>query len=738
MSKKNRIIMMLAAFLILGVRPAAALETVGEATLDYQIINGIPLTGKFQEYQNFHEDRFEPSGTLRVTGGDYLFIGSFRNLSMDDRQAELTVEKGSKLEVGLTLLEYPHFYGYGRTLYERYGSGYYLPDPLQNVNQVGPTINRMNNIKSAFTTQSVPVTLRFRDALVGGEVAYDVRRDLQIRVNGSQKLRKGTRPIGMAFGMSNVNELPEPLDQITTEGGVTAEFTRGKFAMTAESSLSSFDNRIPSYTYDNFQRLHDTSGTPGSGRTAGPPDNLARHMSLAAYSDHLKNTRVSGSVAYAVWTQNDPFLPYTINSAVDQTAPVTARPPAWMGDASALPAPISSLNGRIETLVLNGRVATRPVPELELVAKVRDYRMWNKTPEITFPGRVSFDGRWAPGDLSNHHFDYQTLSYGGDVNYRPLRRITFSGGYGIEELERHAREMEKSEETTLKGGVSVTPVEMLKISTTYTRADRDASHFNMDDYKNASGAFIEGPGLRRYDVASRLRRRLKSEATVKPLSGLHATYAYTVGSTRYRPEDGAELTGGVPGNQPQMYGVKSDDHRISTLSLGWDVTSRLSLGFYSDKEVYDTYQLSNNSTGTPTQDFATDFIILTQDKYWSYDLSADYEFNEVWSADVAWGRFESLGSFHPSNPPGTATAEEWLPDTTTEKTDYMMGVGCRVTPAVRTRVYYRIAKWTEYDWASNPHYVENWDTAAYNAVYLGLYEGSYCAHIVGGSLTAQF
>src|SRR5262249_6422025 len=113
------------------------------------------------------------------------------------------------------------------------------------------------------------------------------------------------------------------------------------------------------------------------------PSNQANGASATAGVDLPFNTRYMGTVAYTNMRQNDQFLPFTV-TPFSATGGV---PAGWAGtpgiptnSTAALPA--QSLNGNINTLLVNNVITAQITPDLKFKANYRYYNYDNDTPEI--------------------------------------------------------------------------------------------------------------------------------------------------------------------------------------------------------------------------------------------------------------------------------------------------------------------------------------------------------------------
>src|SRR5262249_40893225 len=98
---------------------------------------------------------------------------------------------------------------------------------------------------------------------------------------------------------------------------------------------------------------------------------------------------VNGSFFYDQMKQNDPFLPYTLNTAIVGIALNGSQfDPTNPGNL-----PARSLNGKVNTTSFTGNAGNRFGP-FDLTLRYRYYDYDDKTPRIEFPGYVRFQAVW--------------------------------------------------------------------------------------------------------------------------------------------------------------------------------------------------------------------------------------------------------------------------------------------------------------------------------------------------------
>src|SRR5262249_17541530 len=138
--------------------------------------------------------------------------------------------------------------------------------------------------------------------------------------------QNGTRPIGTILNSSPSasatagfgEELPEPIDYWTNLFLAGIEYGHRSLVVQGGYTGSYFNNNIPALTWDNpFRLTNEQITNPLSGRMALYPDNHANYLNFAAGTDLTKYLHVTASISPGWLRQDQAFLPYTTNTAIN-------------------------------------------------------------------------------------------------------------------------------------------------------------------------------------------------------------------------------------------------------------------------------------------------------------------------------------------------------------------------------------------------------------------------------------
>jgi hypothetical protein len=359
-------------------------------------------SSKFTEYREVPKGVFVPYFKLFSKGEklDFNLIG--KNVRQDDQSYNGWL-KTSSVDVYFDYNQTPHNMGNnGRTIMTEVSRGVWtMSDALQQslgtANNATPTTGRNvtfydSLLASSFASAGLVDVSKTRNR---GSVAFDLGKKLpfDLTLTYMRELKSGYRGEdggGIYSAVQSVVEVPGPLNEITQDIGVRAAYNFKKGNLHGSFSRNVYNNRAETLTIDNpfqwFDTPYLTSPAPATGggtqaRWINAPDNEASSGNLGFLLKFAKQTRLGGDVSMARWTQNAPFYPFTINSAI--LTPSGAR----ADSLSALQRP--SLDGKINTSTLNFTFSSRPVENLAIKANFRSYELTNKTNRFVVTGDVA-------------------------------------------------------------------------------------------------------------------------------------------------------------------------------------------------------------------------------------------------------------------------------------------------------------------------------------------------------------
>jgi MtrB/PioB family decaheme-associated outer membrane protein len=604
---------------------------------------GVSGVGTDTDSSRFREYRAVPTGVVlpfvRFAGDkDFRYDVVGENVLQRDARYRVLAEPGSFFGIRAEYQKIPHSFGNnGHTLLEQTAPGVLsMSDTLQQTFQ--------DTIKKQFDTNKAGINFAFLNALVSpsleaahsvdlsllrerGQVEVRLTRDkpYDIRLSYFQEKRRGDRAAGTSFGFGNVVETPEPIDYRTRDFGASLEWKQSWGLLRGGFHFNDFSNKIPSESFDNpFRALDSTDasaytgpasgsiGGPRVGRVSLPPDNKSVTGSLGFLAKFGGNSRLSTDASLSQWTQNEPFMAFTTNTAI--------RTPFNASDVSTLPA--RSLDGKIKVFSLSSALTSRPSPHLNLAARFRRYDLSNDTPRIPFDqGYVRFDAVFEAIPRISVPYGYTTDALTLSASY-DFGQVTVEGGYKLDRWDRTFRETEKTTQNVGYAKVDVRASDWLVLRGTAEKGSRsfsgleierseDASQLNPGAPTNllavpAAGTTLCPVGIvcnLRYDQASKDLERYGAILELSPGGKATVTLSYLKGKDDYKES---------------VFGLTKSDNESLTGEVDYTPTDRVNVFAFYTRENINTSQRGRQSGATVSTNPLDDWTSDIQDKVDSF------------------------------------------------------------------------------------------------------------------------
>lgn len=470
----------------------------------------------------------------RVSGSGVVAELWASDVAFNNQRYTLRISDPGDHYLMLEYNEVPHLYStQARTLYGGTNPSILrISDNVQSALETAPLTPAGDLTRAAIIDENV----HRRDIAVSretGRVAFRWTPSAawDVRFEYSNENRTGSAPFGTALNGFNTIEIPAPVSYTTQNFVASAQYV-GKLAEDRNWSLavayngSLFHNDYTSVTFDNPFRLSAPTGsnnTANEGRASLAPSNEAHRLTVTGAIDLPFSGRYVGTLSYSEMLQNEPFLPFTINSSILSSTGVP------MTDLSLLPA--RSLHGEIDELLFNNLLTMRFSPSLTGTARFRHLQIDNNTPALFFPEYVRADGQRQTDDRQNYRPAYTRTTSGVDLNWRPRAGWTIGASAGWDRYDRDNREADVTNEYTGRLFLDARPEqwEWLRLRTSVLHAERrfesyDAlNNVGVIGYPPAGVGFVQNPLLRKFDMADRNRTRIDASAELSFESGLTIT-----------------------------------------------------------------------------------------------------------------------------------------------------------------------------------------------------------------------
>ncbi|HEV8590430.1 MAG TPA: MtrB/PioB family outer membrane beta-barrel protein [Pyrinomonadaceae bacterium] len=459
-------------------------------------------TAKFQEVRDVPKGIFIQNLKLDFNSADSPYWLAIRGYEIRERDQRigLNFERIGKYRTQFIWDQIPHSFGTGQSFLQRTEPGLYQVSPtlrasLQAVTQPDATRTPVNGPLPTLVRQELrtaPFTnVRLRRDQALFRQTYQPSENVEVYFQVSWLRNRGTRPMSAGTfvrravpggGLADIGgsweglgqEFLEPIDQRTTDFKVGAQFSGKRWRAGAEYDLSLFRNRIESLIFENPFRVTDEEGClpnppPLPPLTCGaqnrfrmvrwqndlPPNNDSHTITFWASLDVTPQTQMRALFSLAYWSQNDPFLPWTQNTAIvpthwDALSPIT-RPT----DVNQLPA--RSLNGKMRNINQEYALVNRS-NSFRFQAQYRSQFLDNQSPMIVFPGYAAFgDSSWRAArtdfynlPIENLDWDFRRQNIDAGFQWDVLPQLTWRADYDWEIWNRKFRDVNRNNQHSIR------------------------------------------------------------------------------------------------------------------------------------------------------------------------------------------------------------------------------------------------------------------------------------------------
>ena len=683
----------------------------------FQILKD-PGSAKFQEYRQVKEYLQLNRFGFDLTKGNYYFRVGANEFGKTDQRAAARFGLVRKWKNKISWSQTPHLLSTStREFFVNAGGGVFVvSDSIQRRLQ-----SAAGNLKS-FLDNAQPRALSFQRNTAAATTELKPRSDVTFKAGYINERKVGSKQLGVTLRFDPA-ELPEPLNYETHRLSASAELARKNFSAAVGYSGRIFNNKTEVVIRDNLFRVtSDTINNPLRARLALPVDNVSHNFTFTGTHNLPKRTRSVATVSYGVATQNESFLPHTINSFITDTS-------------GGLTLPAASLDGKFKTLSVNYQISSRPVEKLSLKGKARYYEFDNQTPSLDFPSYVAY------GDMSletrgreNLPYGYIKRDFGGEAGYQIVRQANASFAYTRENISRNHREVKSSKEDILKGTLDVRPATWVTLRSSYAHAARRSQEYDTLFFEHSfpEGEAVTNPAmslneLRRFDVYNRDRDNVELSSQLSPIDVLDVGLSFS-----FAQDEFADTDYGLEALWNRGWGIDISYTPIPRLTLFGDVGREDGRG-----EMESRYRAVVGDTARDSLN--NDWSGALRDRFENYGFgfSAD-----VWPKKLSWGanygfsfsRSALTAAFAPGGP--TAGNAVSFPNVYYKLHRIGSQVSYRLTGQTALKFSYWYEKYLETDWAIDP--MQPFMAAANRSVFLGFQVPDYEAHVLALKLSYAF
>ncbi len=378
--------------------------------------------------------------------------------------------------------------------------------------------------------------------------------------------------------------LRAPVDYETTEANLGLSYSGQRLNLAGSVNYSDFNNRDDVLSWQNPYSDFgpDVRYPDGSGGLGLAPDNDQWAGRLTGTYMFSARTRLQVDGSYAVASQDQNYLDYSVNPALDVTTAL----------------PTNSYDGEVATSTLNARLLFSPLAKMnaEVFYKYRDR---DYDADRNGYNYIRGDGSNQPGTdftVYNTNHDFRSETGGLEVQYRLPLRSKASFRYEYEEDTRKNAATNRTKEDRFTVAYRIQPWSNLTAKVEVLYADRRAdtyqwaqSYYALLDTGLINATpddqrYINHPELMQYYLANREQWQTKADFTWLPADQWNLNLNLQWRDDNY---DASRL------------GLTSAEWYRSYVSASYVPTAALSATLYAGYDYYETDQESRAFNGGP-------------------------------------------------------------------------------------------------------------------------------------------
>lgn len=652
---------------------------------------------------------------------NYFLTFQTRNSWQNDRAFRATFGDYGKYHFELDWNSTPHdFTNTAVTLFTPGGAGVFTIPADVRAKLIGNPASL-----PAILMGATPLDIALQRKLGSGIFEYTPNGAWTLLLQYAHENENGHRPFGaIVNGSTNMLELPEPIDYRIHEAKAGVEYGNRRGGFQAGYTASVFDNEASTLVFDNPFRDTNALGGSARGRMALYPDNNAQSLNFAGAVNLSDSTRFMAAVSPEWMRQNDPFLPYTINS---------------LAGVPNLPA--TSLNAVKTRLAMNYTLASHPLANLSVTAHYRDYDYTNDTRSLLFPSYVQADSSITNLARQSLPYSFNRQNLGVEATWLMHKGDALTIGYDFENLDRAHRDVAKSQEHTGSIKLDLNPKKWILFRGSFKHAQRNplAYVFNQELSPMGEGASaVPLPdGWRRFDEAARTRNKADALLEIDATDRLSLTASFGTLQDRFGDT---------------IYGVLGSRGLDSTFDASYLLGANISLFGNYAYERYKSDQRSrqyagpsgsapaNSTANNDWESYMRDGVHTIGAGISATGLRRKLTVDSFYSLSMAKGNIATRTLGNPLLSGFLVTAIQDYPETGNRFHTVTGAIRYQLANNVFSKVEYRFERYDRADFqiAGMSPYMVPFDSRTNTSIFLGADVPGYHVHILSVSLDYRF
>jgi len=449
-----------------------------------------------------------------------------------------------------------------------------------------------NSIARQFDLQS-------RRDTFAGEARISATNNFDFILGFNTYKRTGNMPWGGNFAFPLLMEMPLEIDNRETEMKVGIEWASHQGMFNATYEHAKFDQNIPTFRWDNPQRVTDfcqygisgqapgtcynprgyivSDGGPNDGLMSMFPTNTLDTFSTTAMVKLPVNTTANASFSYGSARQDEALIGWTSNPVIANAAVYASFP-----ELAHLPRDSAQL--RVGYTTATASLRSRPHKDITLTARYRyngrsdfsrpfhgvEYVRMDAVPEET-------GGEAEPLNIDRNTFDANVAFTG--IPYTSLRV-----GYQYYRLEHGVRTTQGYEDDTARISLDTVGNQYFTLRAIYEHTNRDVINLSEEALEHAAMQ----PAARFYDEAARKSDKATFILELTPSDAFGINFSMAYGKDDYQE-----------GDPEQEFGLLNNKNTSYTVGINYAPSAKVNLGADYGHEKYEAFQESRNANPSP-------------------------------------------------------------------------------------------------------------------------------------------
>ncbi|WNC69016.1 MtrB/PioB family decaheme-associated outer membrane protein [Thalassotalea nanhaiensis] len=595
---------------------------VSDDNFSFGQYNGLSEEGTKVNLSGSYRD-FNTDSTLT----DYWQFNA-QNLGLDNRELSIALGQVRAYKVAFhfnQIQQVKNFTGF--TPFSDNGDSLVLPRGLFTLPNSWVAAQTTDGM-TAFNTIASPFEQTLERERLSLEYSQYFGKNWFLTSDFSSEEKTGTKTTGAAF-YANVQNghsaiLPQSIDQTTNKMELSIAYNQALYSVKADYLLSQFDNDKSSLIWQNpYSSLigPNVAYPDGTGQIGAEPDNDFHQLRISGHYVYSPTLRFFADTSYSMASQDDNYLPYTINSQLISGS-----------------LPRSNLDGEVITITAKATALYRYSNTLNFKGLYRYKERDNQSPRDAY--QVVFADTWAPLEGKFHHYNaphsknsnYFELT----ANYSLPSRSKVSLIYGYEEIDRYNYAVNSTIENGIKLKLRTRSENNLASRFELGYKDRSASLYHWDrSYFSLFDAqlinqtpenqrYTNHPLLSQHYLSNREQLNAKASFSYPIEDNMHANFDLSFKENDY---------------DKSTLGLTNDKTFFSTLNGVWVYSNTVNFSSYLSYDSYEFEQTGREFTGgyeksafdlyeplPQASDSARNWQIKPQDSTVSLGLSAHWDY----------------------------------------------------------------------------------------------------------------